>query len=83
MNVYTEQSMLIFNTPEILFIDLSHAQGDRGPLNPPQDRHEQTGFLWSCHEALGDSSSEDSEEGDPPQLQVQGKRQVRMTERAK
>jgi hypothetical protein len=43
----------------------------------------QTEFLQSHHGSLGGSSSEDAPESEPPQPQGRGKRQVRMTERAK
>jgi uncharacterized Zn-finger protein len=41
-NIHMEQSMLIFNTLEILYIHFHHALGTAGPSNPHQERCVQT-----------------------------------------
>jgi hypothetical protein len=82
MNARTEHSMYMMDTLEILFIHFQCAIVT-GPSQPRQEKSKQKEFLQSCHESLGDSASEDGPERERPQRQGRGKRQVKITEKAK
>jgi hypothetical protein len=84
MNTYTEDGMRISYTLQVSFINVQHGLGTGGPSGRSKERRKQAALLRSRHEIPGDSSSEDHPtEREPLQPQGRGKRQVRMTEKAK
>ena len=76
--------MYTIDTPEIFHIHLHNTPDTGGPSQSLSGDRRQTAVPKSSYQAArGMSSSEQSLEDEPSQPQGRGKRQVRVTERAR